>query len=184
MMDRQELASVFCGTRRAEASETFADGETLTYTARAVSDSEDGTVLLEPFGELVSPDGDAWMEVDTAVAVSEGDEVLVTLYGGSVGKQMYASGVIGSGDAQRASLRQLERKTQTIEFDEDVGLILGEVDGAASAVLSSRSLDFKYDGVTQASVGLNGFCADVITMGRVAWVWDEMEDALLLKVVM
>lgn len=182
-MDRQELASFFCGTARAESAQTLEDGETLTYTARAVSDSEDGTVILEPFGELVSPDDDAYMEVETSVAVSEGDEVLVTLYGGD-GKRMYASGVIGSGDAQRDALRQLEHKTQTIEFDEDVGLILGEVDGAASATLSSRSLDFDYDGETKASVGLDGFNADVIVMGSVAWLWDEGQGALMLKAVM
>lgn len=183
-MEYAELAAIFAGTQRSEDKQTLGEGQAYTYTAVAANDSEAGYVDLEPFGDVISEDDALLVTTPTTVSVKAGETVYLSAYGAGVGKDFYVSGVVGGGDEQQRALMALEHKTQTINFDEDRGLILGEEDGEASATLSSRSLNFDYDGVTQASVGLNGFNANVVNQGRVAWVWDEASSALLLKAVM
>lgn len=101
VVDKQALAVRLTGRKRSETQHTISEGQTLTYQTVAASDSHDGVVLLEPFGEFISAEDDAYVEVDTTIVVKKGDNVYVTLYGGSIGKSMLVTGVIGRGDQQK-----------------------------------------------------------------------------------
>lgn len=101
VVNKQELAMRITGRSRAETQQTLSDGQTMTYQTVAVTDSFDGTVFVEPFGEFVSEEDDAYIEVDTTIVVKKGDTVFVTLYGDSIGKSMVVTGVIGRGDQQQ-----------------------------------------------------------------------------------
>lgn len=103
-MEKIELAQRLVGNERAEPQQTLTEGQALVYTGTAMGDSVDGYVEIAPLGDLVSEDGSATVTVPTTVPVSTGESVYVTLYGDTVGKQPYVSGVVGEGDSTRATI--------------------------------------------------------------------------------
>ena len=105
-----DLAASIFGGRRAETNSVLMDGTTHTYVGTATSDSQDGHVMVELSGDVTNPDpveidGETYyadastsVELPTSVAVQEGDEVLVSVYGGSTLKSPVVTANVGSGD--------------------------------------------------------------------------------------
>ena len=115
MMDIDSLAQALFGSKRAETQEVSTDGTTRTYTGVALTDSEDGTVVIDLGGDVTLPDdlydedGNVvaeWdgvgVEMPTSPQVSAGDDVIVTLMGGSATKTPMVTSSAGSGDRMRA----------------------------------------------------------------------------------
>lgn len=114
-MNIDSLAQALFGSKRAETQEVSTDGTTRTYTGVALTDSEDGTVVIDLGGDVTLPD-DLYDEDDNVVAewdgvgvemptspqVSAGDDVIVTLMGGSSTKTPMVTSSAGSGDRMRA----------------------------------------------------------------------------------
>ena len=114
-MDIDGLAQALFGSKRAETQEVSTDGTTRTYTGVALTDSEDGTVVIDLGGDVTLPDdlydedGNVvaeWdgvgVEMPTSPQVSAGDDVIVTLMGGSATKTPMVTSSAGSGDRMRA----------------------------------------------------------------------------------
>lgn len=114
-MDIDSLAQALFGSKRAETQEVSTDGTTRTYTGVALTDSEDGTVVIDLGGDVTLPDdlydegGNVvaeWdgvgVEMPTSPQVSAGDDVIVTLMGGSATKTPMVTSSAGSGDRMRA----------------------------------------------------------------------------------
>lgn len=114
-MDIDSLAQALFGSKRAETQEVSTDGTTRTYTGVALTDSEDGTVVIDLGGDVTLPDdlydseGNVvaeWdgvgVEMPTSPQVSAGDDVIVTLMGGSATKMPMVTSSAGSGDRMRA----------------------------------------------------------------------------------
>lgn len=117
MMDIDGLAQALFGSKRAETQEVSTDGTTRTYTGVATSDSADGTVMIDLGGDVTLPDdlydsdGNVvaeWdgvgVEMPTSPQVSAGDDVIVTLMGGSATKMPMVTSSAGSGDRQNAAI--------------------------------------------------------------------------------
>lgn len=113
-MDIDSLAQALFGSKRAETQEVSTDGTTRTYTGVALTDSEDGTVVIDLGGDVTLPDdlydedGNVvaeWdgvgVEMPTSPQVSAGDDVIVTLMGGSATKMPMVTSSAGSGDRMR-----------------------------------------------------------------------------------
>ena len=113
-MDIDSLAQALFGSKRAETQEVSTDGTTRTYTGVALTDSEDGTVVIDLGGDVTLPDdlydsdGNVvaeWdgvgVEMPTSPQVSAGDDVIVTLMGGSSTKTPMVTSSAGSGDRMR-----------------------------------------------------------------------------------
>ena len=114
-MNIDSLAQALFGSKRAETQEVSTDGTTRTYTGVALTDSEDGTVVIDLGGDVTLPDdlydedGNVvaeWdgvgVEMPTSPQVSAGDDVIVTLMGGSATKTPMVTSSAGSGDRMRA----------------------------------------------------------------------------------
>ena len=114
-MDIDSLAQALFGSPRAETQEVATDGTTRTYMGVAMSDSEGGTVVVDLGGDVTLPDdlydedGNVvaeWdgvgVEMPTSPQVSAGDDVIVTLMGGSSTKTPMVTSSAGSGDRMRA----------------------------------------------------------------------------------
>lgn len=105
-----DLAAALFGGRRAETNSVLTDGTTHTYVGTATSDSQDGHVMVELSGDVTNPepieidgetyysDADTSVELPTTTSVQEGDEVLVSVYGGTPLRSPVVTGVVGSGD--------------------------------------------------------------------------------------
>ena len=128
MADIDSLAAALFGTRRAETQEVLTDATTRTYTGTAVTDSEDGTVMVDLGGDVTLPDDvDGISEqsaegilVSTGPGVRAGDEVIVTLVGGTPLKTPMVTGVAGEGDGQNERIHAIEAdyvKASTLEAD-------------------------------------------------------------------
>lgn len=113
-MNIDSLAQALFGSKRAETQEVSTDGTTRTYTGVALTDSEDGTVVIDLGGDVTLPDdlydsdGNVvaeWdgvgVEMPTSPQVSAGDDVIVTLMGGSATKMPMVTSSAGSGDRMR-----------------------------------------------------------------------------------
>ena len=113
-MDIDSLVQALFGSKRAETQEVSTDGTTRTYTGVALTDSEDGTVVIDLGGDVTLPDdlydsdGNVvaeWdgvgVEMPTSPQVSAGDDVIVTLMGGSATKTPMVTSSAGSGDRMR-----------------------------------------------------------------------------------
>lgn len=113
-MDIDSLAQALFGSKRAETQEVSTDGTTRTYAGVALTDSEDGTVVIDLGGDVTLPDdlydedGNVvaeWdgvgVEMPTSPQVSAGDDVIVTLMGGSATKTPMVTSSAGSGDRMR-----------------------------------------------------------------------------------
>lgn len=85
------------------------------------------------------------------------------------------------------SVESVQKTTQWLEFDSNIGLIMGESTSSANAILKASELDFNYGNTTRMAIGLNGVNTERIVMRTndtqtcVAWVWDETAGALFLK---
>lgn len=98
-----DLASKLFGSKRAESNIVSTDATTRTYVGTATSASEDGSVYVALSQDVTLPDDDdgehgLGVEMPTTVAVDEGDEVLVTVFGGGVMKAPVVTGNPGWGD--------------------------------------------------------------------------------------
>lgn len=105
-----DLASALFGNRRVETNSVRTDGTTHTYVGTATTDSADGSVMVELSGDVTNPepleidgetyyaDADTSVQLPTTQAVQEGDEVLVSVYGGTPLRSPVVTGVVGSGD--------------------------------------------------------------------------------------
>lgn len=110
MADLNDLAATLFGGRRAETNSVLTDGTTHTYVGTATSDSQDGHVMVELSSDVTNPepieidgevyysDADTSVELPTTTSVQEGDEVLVSVYGGTPLRSPVVTGVVGSGD--------------------------------------------------------------------------------------
>lgn len=92
-----ELASALFGRSRLETH--VSDGsQTSTVYGKATSDSDGGKVNVV-LGDAVTADGGTnAVELATTTSVKSGDNVIITLVGGEVGKHPVVTGVVGRGD--------------------------------------------------------------------------------------
>ena len=84
-MDLYELGSSLFGRRRAEDDNVLTDATTRTYIGTATSDSSDGSVYIALSEDVTMPDDydgehGVGVEMPTTVGVSEGDDVVVTVF--------------------------------------------------------------------------------------------------------
>lgn len=115
-MDAYELAGSLFGTRRMEGSSSMRDYDT-TIFGEAVSDSENGTVLVKLSDDVTTPDGsgDVYVEIPTYVSVKSGDTVSVGVStNGTIGDPR-VRGVIGGGDRMQAQVDSAETLAQQAE---------------------------------------------------------------------
>lgn len=112
MTDIDSLAAALFGSKRAESQEVLTDATTRTYVGTALTDSVDGTVFVDLGGDVTLPDdvegltehSAEGIEVSTGPGVRAGDEVIVTLVGGTPLKTPMVTGVAGEGDDQDARI--------------------------------------------------------------------------------
>ena len=115
-MDAFELAGSLFGAKRMEGSSNMRDYDT-TIFGEAVSDSENGTVLVKLSDDVTTPDGsgDAYVELPTYVSVRSGDTVSVGVStNGTIGDPR-VSGVIGGGDRMQTQIDNAEALAQQAE---------------------------------------------------------------------
>lgn len=121
MVSLDKLANAIFGGHRAETLDVATDGATSTYVGVAVSDSEDGTVLVDLGGDVTLPDDlvdddgtiiesydGSGIEMPTGPNVRAGDTVMVTVVGGSALKSPMVTSAAGEGDRTNA-LAQLAK---------------------------------------------------------------------------
>lgn len=132
-MDIDSLAQALFGGRRAEEQEVETNATTRTYMGVAVSDSSDGTVRVDLGGDVTLPDDlydedgnvvaewdGAGIEMSTSPQVREGQDVIVTLVGGTSTKRPMVTAVAGEGDHQNERIGAIEAdymKATTLEAD-------------------------------------------------------------------
>lgn len=105
-----KLAQRLFGAKRAESDSVLTDATTNTIHGTATSASADGSVMVELSSDVTNPepveidgetyysDADTSVELPTTTSVQEGDEVLVSVYGGTPLRSPVVTGVVGSGD--------------------------------------------------------------------------------------
>ena len=110
MASFDKLANQLFGGKRAETNSVLHDGETHTLIGTATGNSADGSVMVELSSDVTNPepieidgetyysDADTSVELPTTASVQEGDEVLVSVYGGTPLRSPVVTGVVGSGD--------------------------------------------------------------------------------------
>lgn len=115
-----DIASKLSGRTRAETNSVMTDATTRTYVGTATSASEDGSVYVALSQDVTLPDDDdgehgIGVEMPTTVGVSEGDEVLVTVFGGGVMKAPVVTGNPGWGDSLQAQVDNAEALAEQAE---------------------------------------------------------------------
>lgn len=115
-----DIASKLSGRTRAETNSVMTDATTRTYVGTATSASEDGSVYVALSQDVTLPDDDdgehgLGIEMPTTVAVDEGDEVLVTVFGGGVMKAPVVTGNPGWGDNVQTQVDNAETLAQQAE---------------------------------------------------------------------
>jgi len=115
-----DIASKLSGRTRAETNSVMTDATTRTYVGTATSASEDGSVYVTLSQDVTLPDDDdgehgLGVEMPTTVAVDEGDEVLVTVFGGGVMKAPVVTGNPGWGDSIQTQVDSAETLAQQAE---------------------------------------------------------------------
>lgn len=115
-----DLASKLFGSKRAESNIVSTDATTRTYVGTATSASEDGSVYVALSQDVTLPDDDdgehgLGVEMPTTVAVDEGDEVLVTVFGGGVMKAPVVTGNPGWGDSLQTQVDNAETLAEQAE---------------------------------------------------------------------
>jgi len=102
-MNMMDLATMLFGRSRAEENIVSTDATTRTYIGTATSDSSDGSVYVALSEDVTMPDDydgehGVGVEMPTTVGVSEGDDVVVTVFGGGTMKAPVVTGNPGWGD--------------------------------------------------------------------------------------
>ena len=115
-----EIAAKLSGRTRAEENIVSTDATTRTYVGTAVTDSADGSVYVSLSEDVTLPDDDdgehgTGVEMPTTVGVSEGDEVLVTVFGGGTMKAPVVTGNPGWGDAVQEQAANAESIAEQAE---------------------------------------------------------------------
>ena len=115
-----EIAAKLSGRTRAEENIVSTDATTRTYVGTAVTDSADGSVYVSLSEDVTLPDDDdgehgTGVEMPTTVGVSEGDEVLVTVFGGGTMKAPVVTGNPGWGDAVQEQVNNAESIAEQAE---------------------------------------------------------------------
>lgn len=138
----ENLANTLFGSKRAETNSVLHDGETHTIIGTATGDSADGSVMVELSSDVTNPeeltigdetyfsDASTSVELPTTEAVKEGDEVLVSIYGGTPLRSPVVTGVVGSGDrvaADAEAAREIAEATGQHFWDADDGAHVTEV---------------------------------------------------------
>lgn len=136
------LAQKLFGAKRAESDSVLSDAGTNTIHGTAVTDSSNGSVMVElssdvtnpdPIevdGEMVYEDADISVELPTTQNVKEGDEVLVSVLGNTPMRSPVVTGVVGSGDriaADASAAREIAEATGQHFWDADDGAHVTEV---------------------------------------------------------
>ena len=115
-----ELAARLSGRSRAEENIVSTDATTRTYIGTATSDSSDGSVYVALSEDVTMPDDydgehGVGVEMPTTVGVSEGDEVVVTVFGGGTMKAPVVTGNPGWGDAVQEQAANAETIAEQAE---------------------------------------------------------------------
>jgi len=113
------MTTALFGNERVEVTASAASSETYTITGHATSSSADGTVWVNLSDDVThgdnEPEDDSELgtsvEMSTTVNVLEGDEVIVTVYGGVI-SSMVVTGVVGRGDEQDDKINDAQRAAQ------------------------------------------------------------------------
>jgi len=106
-MDLTGFAKVLGGAKRLEGSGANRPTNVSRIIGTAVSDSEDGKVLVGLDAQVFSGDGSQYVELDTSDNVREGDALYVDLVGADgKAKSMMISGALGSGDRQQGEIEE------------------------------------------------------------------------------
>lgn len=115
MASRLEMATKLVGSGSRASDGNTKRPRTSTVTAEAMSDSADGTVLVDLGGDVVSGTNSQYVEVPTTADVREGDSVLVTLSGpDGTAKAVTATGAVGGGDRTREEVRTVSSAVDTV----------------------------------------------------------------------
>lgn len=138
----ENLANTLFGSKRAETNSVLHDGETHTIIGTATGDSADGSVMVELSSDVTNPeeltigdetyfsDASTSVELPTTEAVKEGDEVLVSIYGGTPLRSPVVTGVVGSGDrvaADAEAAREIAEATGQHFWHDDNGAHVTEL---------------------------------------------------------
>lgn len=141
-MALDELAQKLFGAKRAESNSVLVDSHTDTLVGTAVGDSADGSVMVELSSDVTNPepltidgevyyeDADTAVELPTTASVKAGDDVLVTVYGGTSLRSPVVTGVVGSGDRIAADVeaaREIAEATGQHFWDADDGAHVTEL---------------------------------------------------------
>lgn len=115
-----ELAAKLYGRSRAEENIVSTDATTRTYIGTATSDSADGSVYVALSEDVTMPDDydgehGVGVEMPTTVGVSEGDDVVVTVFGGGTMKAPVVTGNPGWGDAVQEQVDNAESIAEQAE---------------------------------------------------------------------
>lgn len=119
-MNMMDLATMLFGRSRAEENIVSTDATTRTYIGTATSDSSDGSVYVALSEDVTMPDDydgehGVGVEMPTTVGVSEGDEVVVTVFGGGTLKAPVVTGNPGWGDAVQEQAANAETIAEQAE---------------------------------------------------------------------
>lgn len=173
MTDIDSLAAALFGSKRAESQEVLTDATTRTYVGTALTDSKDGTVMVDLGGDVTLPDdvegvsehSAEGIEVSTGPGVRAGDEVVVTLVGGTPLKTPMVTGVAGEGDDQDARIATAsaaaeeawqwadEAHTAATEAQESADAAQESASSAASAASSAVSSAARAEQSAQQAIG-------------------------------
>lgn len=119
-MNMMNLATMLFGRSRAEENIVSTDATTRTYIGTATSDSSDGSVYVALSEDVTMPDDydgehGVGVEMPTTVGVSEGDDVVVTVFGGGTMKAPVVTGNPGWGDAVQEQAANAETIAEQAE---------------------------------------------------------------------
>lgn len=151
-----DIASKLSGRTRAETNSVMTDATTRTYVGTATSASEDGSVYVALSQDVTLPDDDdgehgLGVEMPTTVAVDEGDEVLVTVFGGGVMKAPVVTGNPGFGDRIQTQVDNAETlATEAQEVAQATGQHFWEGDDGAHVTQVTRT---EWESVTPHGTG-------------------------------
>lgn len=148
MTDIDSLAAALFGSKRAESQEVLTDATTRTYVGTALTDSVDGTVMVDLGGDVTLPDdvegvsehSAEGVEVATGPGVRAGDEVVVTLVGGTPLKTPMVTGVAGEGDDQDARIATASAAAEEAwQWADEAHTAATDAQASASAAQESAS---------------------------------------------
>ena len=136
------LAQKLFGAKRAESDSVLSDAGTNTIHGTAVTDSSNGSVMVELSSDVTNPDpievdgemffddADTSVELPTTQNVKEGDDVLVSVLGNTPLRSPVVTGVVGSGDriaADAEAAREIAEATGQHFWDDDNGAHVTEL---------------------------------------------------------